>query len=263
MGLSLLRRGARGSNLTSAGVVLVEWAAQLLATADELDAAIEGLRADRGRGLNVHASMTIAETLLPRWLVRLRQRQESAGFRPTAVSLTATNSLQVATAVLEGSAHVGFVEGLDVPGQLGSARIAVDELVLVATAGSPLARRRTAVTPAEVAGLALTSREAGSGTRQVVEAALAGHGLTMPESTVELTTATAVREAVRAGSAPAFLSRRVVERDLAAGRLVEVPTTGLELTRTFRAVWVGTASPPAGPARDLVAIARGDVRTTL
>ncbi|CUR59499.1 putative transcription regulator (LysR family) [metagenome] len=263
VGLTLLQRGARGSRLTPAGVVLVEWAGQLLATADELDAAIEGLRADRGRDLNVSASMTIAETLLPRWLVQLRQRQEAGGLRATAVSLTATNSQQVAAAVLDGSAHVGFVEGLQAPGQLRSARIAVDELVLVASAASPLTRRRTAVIPLEVAGMALTSREAGSGTRQVVEAALARHGLTMAESTVELTTATAVREAVRAGSAPAFLSRRVVERDLASGQLAEVPTSGLELTRSFRAVWVGTASPPAGPARDLVAIARGDVRATV
>lgn len=263
VGLTLLQRGARGSRLTAAGVVLVEWAGQLLEVADELDTAIEGLRAERGRDLNVHASMTVAETLLPRWLVLLRQRQVAGGLRPTAVSLTATNSQQVAQAVREGSAHLGFVEGLTAPAQLRSAKIADDDLVLVAPPGSPLTRRRTAITPEEISELALTSREAGSGTRQVVEAALDRHRLAMAAPSVELTTATAVREAVRAGSAPAFLSRRVVERDLAAGQLAEVPTTGLMLRRTFRAVWVGSATPAAGPVRDLVAIARGAHSTSL
>ncbi|MGZ4498543.1 MAG: LysR family transcriptional regulator [Nocardioides sp.] len=256
VGLTLLRRGARGSELTPAGVVLVEWARRLLDVADELDTAIDGLRSDRGRELAVHASMTVAESMVPRWLVRLRQRQVAEGVRPTTVSLTAGNSRQVLDAVRGGAAHLGFVEGLEVPDGLRSRRVATDRLVLVAPPGTPLARRRTPLTPDEVAGLALTGREAGSGTREVVEAALARHGLATAAPALELTTATAVREAVRAGSAPAFLSRRVVERDLAAGQLAEVPVTGLALERAFRAVWVGTAEPPAGPARELVALAR-------
>jgi DNA-binding transcriptional LysR family regulator len=84
--------------------------------------------------------------------------------------------------------------------------------------------------------------------------------LRMADPVAELTTATAVREAVRAGSAPAFLSRRVVERDLDTGHLLVVPVAGLALRRVFRAVWVGSATPPAGPVRDLVGIARSSAR---
>ena len=256
VGLTLLRRGARGSELTEAGVVLVEWAARLLDLAEEIETALAGLRGDRRRDLTVCASMTVAESLVPRWLVLLRQRQEAEGRSPTAVSLTATNSRQVVEDVLAGRAHVGFVEGLDAPAGVRSADLVTDRLVLVTVAGTPLGRRRTPLTPEEVAGLALTSREPGSGTREVVEAALAAHGLTTSAPVAELTTATAVRESVRAGGGPAFLSRRVVERDLAAGHLVEVRTSGLALRRVFRAVWVGSAAPAAGPVRDLVAIAR-------
>lgn len=256
VGLTLLRRGARGSRLTDAGVVVVEWAARLLDVADEVEVAIDGLRADRARELDVHSSMTIAETMIPRWLVLLRQRQEAGGHRPSAVSLTATNSRRVAAAVLDGTAHVGFVEGLEPPPGVRSLQVASDELVLVVPPGTPLTRRRTPLTPDEVAEISLTSREPGSGTRQVVEAALAEHDLQMAAPVAELTTATAVREAVRAGSAPAFLSGRVVERELAAGNLVAVPTSDLALSREFRAIWVGSATPAAGPVRDLVGIAR-------
>ena len=111
------------------------------------------------------------------------------------------------------------------------------------------------MTPEEVAGLALTSRERGSGTREVLDIALATHGLAAGDPEGELTTATAVREAVIAGSAPAFLSRRVVARDVASARLSVVDVRVLDLRRQFRAVWVGTLHPPAGAVRDLVAIA--------
>ncbi len=255
-GLTLVRRGARGSQLTPAGIVLTEGAARLLEVADELGAAIEGLRGERSRELAVWASMTIAESLVPRWLVQLRRRQQAQGYRPTAVSLTAANSRQVVEAVRGAGAHLGFVEGVDAPTDVRSTPVARDELILVAAAGTPLGRRRTPLTPLEVAGLSLTSRERGSGTREVLEAALGAHGLSMGDSVVEVTTATAVREAVLAGSSPAFLSRRVAARELAAGDLVQVPTRGLRLERVFRAVWLGSRQPPSGPARDLVALAR-------
>ncbi len=255
-GLTLVRRGARGSQLTEAGVVVAEWAARLLDLAEEVDIAIEGLRGDRSRELVVWASMTIAESLIPRWLVQLRQRQQSEGYRATSVSLHASNSRDVVEAVRAGTAHVGFVEGVEAPAAVRSVIVAQDELVLVAAAGTPLSRRPTPLLPEEVAALALTSREEGSGTREVLEIALAKHGLVVDDPEVELTTATAVREAVLAGSAPAFLSRRVVAHDVASGSLSVVAVSDLDLRRYFRAVWVGTKNPPAGAVRDLVAIAR-------
>lgn len=256
-GLTLLTRGARGSDLTAQGVVLVEWGARLLDLADEIDHAIDGLREDRSRDLSVWSSMTIAESLLPRWLVMLRQRQLSEGHEPTAISFVAANTAQVAEAVLSGRAGVGFVEGVDLPTGLRSVTLLHDELVLVTAVGTPLGRRQAPLPPDEVVRLATTSREAGSGTREVVARALRRSGQRSTGSAVELTTATAVREAVIAGGPPAFLSRRVVQRDLDAGRLSVVPTTGLDLRRTFRAIWLGQRQPPAGPVRDLVGIARG------
>lgn len=255
-GLTLVQRGARGSRLTAAGVVVAECATRLLEVADEIEVAIEGLRGDRGRELAVWASMTVAESLLPRWLVLLRGRQLGEGQRPTTVSLHASNSQQVLAAVRAGSADLGFVEGVEEPTDLRSTPIVRDELVLVSAAGAPLARRRTPLSPQEIAELPVTGREQGSGTREVVEQSLGLHGLPAGDTVVELTTATAVLEAVLAGSAPAFLSRRVVARALRSGDLVVVPTRGLDLTRVFRAVWVGTQQPPAGPVRELVAIAQ-------
>ncbi|WP_323791313.1 LysR family transcriptional regulator [Nocardioides sp.] len=255
-GLTLVRRGARGSELTEAGIVVVERATHLLAVAEEIEVVIDGLRTDRGRDLSVWASMTVAETLIPRWLVQLRQRQESEGSTPTTVSLTASNSTRVVEAVRDGSADLGFVEGVTAPAGVRHTAVGRAELVLVVAQGSPLSRRRTPLTPRQVAELPLARRERGSGSREVLESALAEHGLVAADPVAELTTATAILGTVLAGGSAAFLSRRVVERDLALGHLVAVPTADLQLHRTLRAVWSGGKQPPAGAVRNLVGIAR-------
>lgn len=248
-GLVLVQRSTAGSSLTPAGRLLVEWSSRLLEQADEVESAVRTLRAERTQQVRVVASMTTAEHLLPRWLVRLRQERE------IAAGLHATNSERVLEAVRAGEADLGFIEG---PGDLrglASSVVGGDVLVLVAGPGDPWARRRRPVDPATVAARALTSREAGSGTRQVVEDALAAAGCVPVAPEVELTTTAAVLASVGAGSPPAFVSSLAVPRELASGQLVQVPTVDLALERAFTAVWVGGRRPPAGPVRDLLAIA--------
>jgi molybdate transport repressor ModE-like protein len=250
-GLVLVQRATTGSTLTPAGRLLVEWSTALLEQADQLEASLRTLRTERAAGLHVHASMTTAEHLLPRWLVRLRHE------RDVAASLTATNSAAVLAAVRAGTADVGFVEGTGDLAGLASRVVGHDELVLVAEPDDPWVRRRAsapALDASAVGARALTSREPGSGTRQVVEDALAAAGVTPVGPDAELTTNAAVLASVRAGGAPAFVSRRAVLRELEAGQVVEVATT-LVLRRDFTAVWVGGPRPPAGPLRDLLAIA--------
>ena len=248
-GVTLVQRAPTGSSLTPAGRLLVEWSRPLLAQAEEIEAALRSLRDDHSRQLHVYASMTTAEYLLPRWLVRLRRDRE------TSASLHATNTESVLAAVHDGQADLGFIEGpADLTG-LASRVVGHDVLVLVAEPGDKWARRRTPLTPDQIAARALTSRESGSGTRLVVEEAFQASGITLPVAEVELTTTAAVLAAVRAGSPPAFLSEQAVRREIDAGHLVEIPVADLDLRREFTAVWVGTSRPPAGPVRDLLAIA--------
>jgi DNA-binding transcriptional LysR family regulator len=255
VGVTLLHRSRQGSVPTEAGTVLAGWATRLLDTAIEVAEGIATLRADSAARLRVASSMTIAEHLVPRWLLVLRHRATTAGSVPPAVELTATNSVRVLAALERGDVDLGFVEGAAVPKGFRSRPLAQDHLVVVVSPGHPWTRRRRVVTPGELAATALVSRETGSGTREVLENALAavGHGLVPPA--VVLTTATGVREAVRAGAGVAVLSRLAVADDLEAGRLQAVPVAGLDLGRTLRAVWTGAARMSPGPARDLLGVA--------
>lgn len=248
VGFPLVQRSARGSALTPAGALLADWARDVLLAATALDAGISSLRADREARLRVAASLTVAEHLLPRWLVRL------ATDRPdTAVSLAAMNSTEVERAVLQGGAELGFVEGPQVSPGLDCRVVRHDRLVLVVPPGHPWPRRRRAVDAAELAGTRLVQREPTSGTRTALQAALSACG-PMATPLLELSTATAVRSAVAAGAGPAVLSNLAVDDDLTAGRLVEVAVTGVDLSRLLRAVWPH-GQRPSGPARDLLHIA--------
>lgn len=259
VGVALLHRSRQGSRPTEAGTLLTGWATRLLEVAEEVAEGIGTLRADRTSPLRVASSMTVAEHLVPRWLLVLRQRSEAGGGTPQPVELLATNSVRVLAAVADGNADMGFVEGPDVPRGFRSRELLEDHLVVVVAPGHPWTRRRRPVRAAELAATPLVSREQGSGTRDVLERALAAAGLTSVAPAVELTTATSVREAVRAGTGVAVLSRLAVADDVDAGRLRTVTVEGLDLRRTLRAVWTGAARMAPGPARELLGIAAGTV----
>lgn len=264
VGVPLLVRSVRGSRLTPAGVVLEQWASKVLGAAAELDAGIATLRTDRQAHLRIAASLTVAEHLLPGWLVALQDSQSRAGDPPTDVELHATNSDTVADEVREGRAEVGFVEGPRAPFGLRTRIVAGDRLLVVVPSGHPWGRRRTALTAAELAATPLVSREPGSGTRQALTDALAAClpvGSRVAPPALELSSAAAVRAAVVAGAGPGALSSLAVADDLTLGRLRVVAVRDLDLVRLLRAVWRGGPQPPAGPVRDLVALAASDRRS--
>ncbi len=254
----VLVRTRRGSQLTPAGRLLNEWAAPLLDDARQLAAGLASLRTDRAAHLRVASSLTVAEHLLPGWLVALHEQQARAERPATDVVLSAVNSDTVVARVRSGEADLGFIEGPHHPPALHTRTVAVDQLVVVVAPAHPWARRRTPVTPALLARTPMIRRESGSGSRQAFDDALAAAlppGTPFAPPALDVSTPAAARAAAGAGVGPTAISARAVADDLTLGRLVAVPVTGLELSRPLRAVWARDARPPAGPARDLLALA--------
>jgi DNA-binding transcriptional LysR family regulator len=247
LGLTLLHRSPRGSTLTGTGALVADWARAAVDAADALATGVAALRATHETRLAVAASQTVAEYLLPPWLVALR-----TGHPGLSVTLRAANSADVAAAVLAGEVALGFVEGPGVPAGLHAETVAGDRLAVVVAPGHPWSRRRRGVTPAELAATPLVSREAGSGTRRAFEEALLP--LVAAAPLLELSSTTAIKHAVAAGSGAAVLSSLAVTAELAAGTLVAVPTA-MPLQRHLRAIWPA-GDQLIGPARDLYAIAR-------
>lgn len=257
LGLNLFQRSAGGSSLTATGGLIADWAEDVLAAANRLDAGIASVRAEGNQRLHVVASQTIAEHLLPQWLVALRLHQQSSGITPTIVELTVGNSTTATALVRAGDAALGFIETPRIPNDLAVSTIGFDELVVAVAPTHPWAHRRTPLTGQELAGTPLITRETGSGTRDALETMLAESfpEIPAPSHVIELTTTAAVRSAITSGSAPGVLSILAVRDDLTLGRLVAVPLVRLSLRRPLSAIWRTDTPLHRGPQHDLVMIA--------
>ncbi|OBI06807.1 LysR family transcriptional regulator [Mycolicibacter heraklionensis] len=254
-GVRLVIRSARGSQLTPAGAVVTEWADQLLEVAGHVDAGLASLQTASRKRMKVVASLTIAEQLMPRWIVSLQTAATRTGREVPEVILTATNSEQVIATVRGGSADLGFIES---PGALTGIRsrvVAHDDLVVIVPPDHKWVRRSKGVTAAELSQTPLVVREQGSGTRDSLTSALRavlGQDVEQARPALELSSSVAVRGAVLAGAGPAVMSRLAVADDLAVGRLRSVDVPELDLRRDLRAIWTGGRTPPAGAVRDLL-----------
>ncbi|MBS0408364.1 MAG: LysR family transcriptional regulator [Proteobacteria bacterium] len=217
-GVALFDRVGRGIRLNTAGQVFLDEARAVLARAAAAETALADLSGlARGR-LSIHASQTIASYWLPPRLAAFH-----AAHPGIDLDIAIGNTAQVARAVAEGEAELGLVEGeVDDP-VLERSLLDHDDLALIVAAAHPWAG--LAAEPEDLTASAWVMREAGSGTRAALEAALKARGLGLADLTIAMTLPAneAVRTAVRAGAGAALLSRSVAVPGLAAGLLAEVP----------------------------------------
>ena len=174
-----VRRGSR-LELTPAGETLLTCAERLAGDYRRMEyemslcaSAVEG-------ELRLGASTTIAQYLLPPILARFTTR-----FPGVRVSMMSGNSDQVEQALCGRSIDLGMVESLSRRQGLHYTLFRPDELVLVARPGGKYARRET-VTPEELPRIPLVLRESGSGTLEVIAAALAARGIRLSQFDVTM-----------------------------------------------------------------------------
>ena len=235
VGRPLLERTTHGVSPTAAGAVLYPLAREALAGLVRAEAALTSLV--EGEPLVIHASRTVGETMLPEWLASFR-----VGAPACRVSVAITNSDEVVQAVRDGTADIGFIEGLATSTHgLAELVVARDELRAVVASDHPWARRR-AISLRALTQEPFMAREAGSGTREVAAAALGAKGVELTPA-LEVSSAEGLKRAVLAGGFT-LLSERVVEREVAAGTLRAIPVVGVELRRALRAVRRARPAPP-------------------
>ena len=259
MNVTLLVRSPGGSHLTEQGRLIVGWAEDMLDAADRLEAGLRSIRSGVSHRLAIAASQTVAEHLVPHWLVELRGiEQASAEQTPTVVELTVANSTRVIELVRDVNVRLGFIETPHLPADLVTAHLRDDEMLVVTAPGHPWARRRRPLSLAEIAATPMVMREDGSGTRVTLTDHLAAqHPPLSARIAMELGTSAAVRSAIAEGVGPGVLSRLAVRDDLVLGRLVAIEVAGPPLIRQLTAVWRPDLDPLPPEAARLLAVAKG------
>ncbi|MGH9393642.1 MAG: LysR substrate-binding domain-containing protein, partial [Terriglobales bacterium] len=168
LGARLLEREARGVRATAAGTALAGYARQIFGLEQEAERTLAELRDVRRGRLRLGASMTIGVYLLPRMLAASRRQWPGLQIE---VEIENTDTIQ--QALVEHRLDLGLTEGPGRwDGELEERVFRQDELVVIAAG-----RGRARATLHQLAAEAWVMREPGSGTRAVVERALAERGL--------------------------------------------------------------------------------------
>lgn len=236
VGAPLVEVVGRQPELTDAGRFLASRARDLLDQVDALERDMRAFATAAIGELHIGATLTIGTYVLPHLLARLR------AVRPhVATRIEIANTAAIAARVRTGAVSLALVEGDVSPDEFDCLAFQDDELILIAPLDHPLARS-PAPRLADLAGVPLVMREAGSGTRDLVERTLWAAGVA-PVVALELSSGEGVVRAVEAGIGLAMISRLVAADGLAAGRIVAIPALDLAARRVFQAV------TPRGRAR--------------
>lgn len=236
LGVALFDRLPRGMAPTEAGRLLAGYGAQIFKLADAAEAAVEELAGLRRGHLALAASRTTGAYVLPAILDEFRQRHPDV-----SLALSVSNTDQVQAEVRAMEAQLGLIEGPHDTDTFEALPLGEDEIVAVAGATHPLARRR-GLTAAALGEAELVMREPGSGTREVVARAYASLGLTLSPR-LSIGSPDAIKRLLRLGNAVSWVSRRSIEEELAAKVLVVLPVRDLRIVRELTMIWHRDRTP--------------------
>lgn len=235
----LLRRSPRGTELTVEGQAVAEWASAVIEAYGTLNAGAHAIQDARAGTVKVSASLTVAEYLMPQHLTTFR-----ADHPEIDIGLSVENSATVIDRVRQQTCDLGLIESVSLPRDLRTEVVGRDRLMIAA---APHFARgwKTPITAEALAQVRLLVREVGSGTREVIDSALANCGGVRVAG--EYGSNSALRIAATTAVAPVVLSELALRDDFRAGRLVPLPVDdSVEFARELHAVWSPKRRLPAG-----------------
>lgn len=229
LGVTLATRAGRRLVLTGAAHTAVEYARRILRLTAEAESAMQEIAGLKRGALSIGASTVPGTYLLPRLLGDFRARHPEI-----QLGLRIGDTRQVADWVGRGAVDFGVIGETRDSIALSVTPFRRDELVVIAPASHPLARRRT-IDAAALATEPLILREPGSSTRETLERALAAAGRA-PTILFELGSTEAILQAVAAGLGASVVSELAVEGGHHPRRIRVRRATRLDLTRYLAVV---------------------------
>ncbi|MDE2148745.1 MAG: LysR family transcriptional regulator [Gammaproteobacteria bacterium] len=243
VGLPLFERIGRGRRLTEAGERLLLHASRLLGEVRDAEQAMQALKGLAGGRVTVGLVST-AEYFAPKLLAEFSRRHPAVdvrflvGNREALVRLLRDADIDIA------------VMGRPPPEvETASEPLAGNPHVLVASGRHPLVGRRH-IDLHSLRGEAFLMREAGSGTRLMMEELFRTH-LLRPLKLITLGSNETIKQAVIAGLGISLLSLHALGLELRAGEIAVLDVFGLPMQRIWHVVHLRARvlSPAAGAFR--------------
>jgi DNA-binding transcriptional LysR family regulator len=232
LSLRLFDRTTRDVRPTKAGEVFLKYASKILSSRkDLLNALSEFSQGIRGE-LFLGASTIPGEYILPGLVGDFKK--EHPHF---ILSLKIADTKEIIQDVLQDDVEFGMIGArLEYP-SLHFEKYEEDEIIVVASSGHPLARRKR-VDVEELLREPWIIREEGSGTQMAVEKALRKKGKSLKQFNVvmKMGSTSSVKEGVKAKLGLAFISGRAIEEELNQGLLSRIVVEGIDAI--FRQIYI-------------------------
>ncbi|MGP9556164.1 LysR substrate-binding domain-containing protein [Psychrobacter sp. AOP7-A1-24] len=193
--------------------------------------------------IHIGASTTIGNYVLPSLLGKLYEALPDAN-----VDMYIANTQEVVSEVEQLNIDIALVEGMPRPVDMKAIEQRewrTDTLMIFAKCDSKWLKdvatynedeKCYQLTINQLAQLPLLVREAGSGTRQIIDEQLLKY-LPNAEVVKAIHQSEAIKHMVSADIGLGCLSQHVIETELATGELVQVNVAGIDLSRTWWLVW--------------------------
>jgi DNA-binding transcriptional LysR family regulator len=226
LGTSLVDRLPKGVRLTEVGERLFGYAQTIFATESAAESELAALLGLAKGRLSIGASTTIGSYLLPNLLGEFHRR-----YPAIQLELEIGNSSTIQTSVLNNDLDIGFTEGFVSSERLEVEVFAQDEMVLIVAPGHPFVSQ-PCVYLQDLKLVPMLMREQGSGSRDIVTAALEQKGIHI-DAAMSLGSTEALKNAVAAHLGVAIVSRLTIEQELKAGRLIAVEIENFSMHRAL------------------------------
>lgn len=226
-GVKLFERLSQKLYLTKEGELMLSFSRHIIDSFEQMEEAMN--QSQEKTSLRIGCSVTVGTCLINDILEHSEKKMPRIHF-----SVVVANSSDIEQAILCNEVDIGIVEGIIESSELLTMPVCEDELVVVCAAAHPLAKEK-AVTLDMLAGQEYISRESGSVERNQLEKLFEEHGLKL-QRTFCSTNTEAIKNAVIRGRGIAVLSRRMIEKERAAGEIIVLAVEGLNVTRNINFV---------------------------
>ncbi len=211
----LFDRSSSTVTLTPSGEILYKYAKEILALYSSAEKAIGKQTAIVKGSLTIGAGSNIGNYILPSVITEFQNMHPKI-----KLYLLVGNTKRVMELLNAGNIDLGLVEGDVAKQKMIVKRLISDELLLIVSPGHAWAKRKE-VSISELSKEPFIIREAGSGTRQIIEKFLGRHGLSLHDMRIStvLGSTEAIKDAVENGLGISIISRWAARKESKYGTL--------------------------------------------
>lgn len=228
----LFDRSSSTVTLTPSGEILYKYAKEILALYATAEKVIGKLIGIVKGSITIGAGSNIGNYLLPSVITDFKSTHPKI-----KIHLQVGNTKRVIELLNSGNIDLGLVEGDVVRQKMIVKKLISDELLVIVSPNHPWAKKKE-VSISDLTREPFIFREAGSGTRQIIEKFLARHGITPNDMriSVVLGSTEAIKDAVESGLGISIISRWAARKESKYGTLCPLSLKEEKMVRDFSLV---------------------------